>query len=136
MKVKIKEIMKKDVVSILPGDSAADAARTMQERGVGLVVVVSAGALKGVLTDRDILMRCTVQGQDPAGTKASEIMTGEVVFVSPDQTVQDAAMMMAAEQVRRLPVVKGGIVCGIVSYSDLIRAGEIDTEGLMKDLTE
>ena len=136
MKVKIKEIMKKDVVSVLPGDTALDAARAMQERNVGAVAVVSAGALKGVLTDRDILLRCTLQGKTPASVKAAEIMTGEVAFVSPNQPAQDAAMIMATEQVRRLPVVKDGIVCGIVSYSALIRAGEIDTDGLMKDLTE
>ena len=136
VKIKICEIMKTDVVSVLPGDSAEDAAKAMEANSVGAIAVVSAGALKGILTDRDLLLRCILQKKDPAYVKAAEIMTAEVMFVSPEQPIQDAAMMMAAEQVRRLPVVENGIVCGIVGYSDLIKTGEIDSEGLLKDLTE
>ena len=77
--------------------------------------------MKGILTDRDIVLGCVAQGKDPHDVKASSLMTREVAYVTPNQTVHDAVQMMASEQVRRLPVVRDGYIDGIVSLADIAR---------------
>ena len=121
MQETVKDIMSREIVAVLPGDTAEAAARRMQQHDVGSRPVVSGGELKGILTDRDIVIRCVAAGKQPDSVKASELMTRDVAFVTPDQTVHDAVRMMAAEQVRRLPVVSNGFIDGMVSLADIAR---------------
>lgn len=121
MQGKVKDIMSSNVISIMPGQSAAEAARVMEQYNVGSLPVVSGGVLRGILTDRDIVLRCVAAGSDPQRTRTADIMTREVMFLTPSQTVNDAIEMMEIEQVRRLPVVDNGIVQGVVSAADMVR---------------
>lgn len=121
MQEKIKDIMSTKIVSVMPSTTAQDAAKLMQQNNIGSVPVVSAGEIKGILTDRDIILRCVAFGKDPAQVRAEDIMTSHVACLTPDQSVHDAVDMMATEQVRRLPVVDGGVIQGIVSFSDVAR---------------
>lgn len=121
MQETVKDIMSKNVVAVLPNDTAEDAARLMSENDIGSVPVIASGKLKGLLTDRDIVTRCISQGKTASATKVSELMTTDVAYVTPEQSVHEAISMMAAERVRRMPVVKEGVVDGMVSLADIAR---------------
>lgn len=121
MQETVKDIMSREIVALLPGDTVREAAKLMQEHDVGSLPVVSGGELKGILTDRDIVIRCVAEGRRPEEVKASELMTKEVAFVTPDQTVHDAVRMMSSEQVRRLPVLSNGCIDGMISLADIAR---------------
>ncbi len=121
MKTTIKQIMSKNIYSISPADSAVRAAQLMDQHDVGSVPVVSEGTLKGILTDRDIVIRCVAKNMNPDLVKASEIMTSRIAYISENQPVSDAVSMMASEQIRRLPVVEDGQLVGMVSFADIAR---------------
>lgn len=134
MNRKVREIMSKDIVAVLPSDSILEAAKQMEKHHVGSVPVVSAGEVKGILTDRDIILRCIAKEKDVNSTKASEIMSEKIVFVTPDQTVNDAAKIMANEQIRRLPVLNNGCIDGMISFADVTKLAK-DSE-ISKSISE
>ena len=109
MQETVNDVMSKKVVAVLPGDTLEEAARLMKEHDVGVLPVVSGGELKGLVTDRDIVLQCVAAGKEPSQVKAYQIMTKDVVSVSPGQTVSEAARLMGKEQIRRLPVLKDGV---------------------------
>ncbi len=117
--MKIKEIMKKEVFCVPFDCSVIDAARMMQSSNVGCLVVTQNGQAKGILTDRDIVLKVTASGSDPSSMKVSDIMQTRLIFASPEMDLLDASRLMASHQVRRLPVVENGHVIGIVSTTDL-----------------
>ncbi len=118
---KIKEIMSNNVIAVLPSDTAEEAAILMREHNIGAIPVVSAGEVKGIITDRDIVTRCVSFGQRADSTKVSDLMSTDVTFITPDQTIQDAISIMSTEQIRRLPVVKDGYIDGMISFADVTR---------------
>lgn len=118
--MKVKELMTPQVIRIDPEESASVAARTLTRYNIGALPVCGAdGKLWGVLTDRDIVTRCLAAGQNAEGTRVRQIMTNNVVCVDPNMDVGAAASMMARRQVRRLPVVENGVLCGMISLGDL-----------------
>lgn len=118
----VSELMERSPVSIAPEDSCRDAARLLSRCRVGALPVVNGdGLLKGILTDRDIVLRCLALGKDPDRTPVRDCMTRRVVTVSPRDRVETAAERMSACQVRRLPAAEGGRLAGMVSLGDLSR---------------
>lgn len=125
----VKDVMTRQVVSIAPEESAAVAARLFARYNVGVLPVCTAeGRLKGVVTDRDLVLRCVAAEDDPASTKISEIMTRRVVCVSANEQAASAAKVMAREQIRRLPVEENGRLVGMVSLGDLAVVPDFSTE--------
>ena len=120
--MKVKEVMTQTVIRISPMESAAVAARTLTHYNIGALPVCGGdGRLCGVLTDRDIVTRCLAAGQQPEKTLVRSIMTNNVVSIRPDMDLGVAASLMAKRQVRRLPVVENGNLCGMISLGDLSR---------------
>ena len=120
--MKVQEVMTQTVIRISPEESAAVAARTLTHYNIGALPVCGGdGRLCGVLTDRDIVTRCLAAGQQPEKTLVRSIMTNNVVSVRPDMDLGVAASLMAKRQVRRLPVVENGNLCGMISLGDLSR---------------
>lgn len=118
--MKVKDLMTSRVIRISPEENAAVAARTLTHYNIGVLPVCGGdGKLCGVLTDRDIVTRCLASGRRAEETPVRGIMTNQVVSVSPETDVSAAASLMARQQVRRLPVVRDGEVCGMVSLGDL-----------------
>lgn len=117
----VRDIMTKDIVSILPSDTVEDAAQIMAQNDIGSVPVVYEGELKGLLTDRDIVLRCVSRGKSAKEMKVSDLMTTDIAFLTPDQTLYDAANIMAKKRVRRLPVLNKGYIDGMVSLADIAR---------------
>src|ERR671923_694655 len=101
-----------------------DAALAMREEDAGFLPVVADGQLVGVLTDRDIVLRCIAEGTtDPVEGTVGEVMSTEVKAVSPGLDLEDAAQLMANAQIRRLPVVDdSGALVGVLSHGNLVQA--------------
>ena len=118
--MKLREIMTNTVVRINPEESVAVAARTLARYNVGMLPVCGGdGRLCGVVTDRDLVTRCVAAGRQPGATMVREVMTTHVVSARPDMDTVMAAQLMGRQQVRRLPVVENGKLCGMVSLADL-----------------
>ena len=117
--MEIKDIMTRGVVSIDPAESVEVAARTMARHNIGALPVCANGMLCGMLTDRDIVTRCLAANRLPADTQVKQVMTEQVTSVRPDMQTGVAAHLMGRLQVRRLPVVEDGKLCGMVSLGDM-----------------
>ena len=118
--MKVREIMTAPAVQIRKNETVEVAARTMARYNIGAMPVCGAdGKLCGVLTDRDLVTRCLAAGRQPEQTIVADVMSGNVVSAQPDMDVAVAAHLMGRLQVRRLPVVENGALCGMVSLGDL-----------------
>lgn len=127
--MKVKEIMSKQIVNIAPEESAAVAARLLSRHNIGaLPVCTKEGVLRGLVTDRDIVLRCVAADEDPTGVKVSEIMTRRVLSVDCEASLKTATDLMAREQIRRLPVEQKGKVVGMLSLADFARLPNYTTE--------
>lgn len=117
--MEIKDIMSKSVVDVHPNESVEVAARTMTHYNIGILPVCANGKLCGVITDRDIVTRCLAANRQPSDTQIRQIMTQQVTTAKPDMQIGVAAHLMGRMQVRRLPVVEDGKLCGMVSLGDM-----------------
>ena len=125
----ISDMMSPNVVSITTEESTALAARLLYRHNIGsLPVCGDDGRLRGIVTDRDIVLRCVAAENDPATTPVKEIMSKGVISVSPNDDARVATRIMAAEQIRRLPVLSNGKVVGMVSLGDLAKTCAYDME--------
>lgn len=118
----IRDVMTGDPVCVDPTDSAADAARKMRDSDSGAILVTEDGRLRGLVTDRDIVVRAVADGRDPARVPVREILSEKVEALSPDDDVERAVQMMRERHVRRIPIVEGDHPVGIVSIGDLALA--------------
>ena len=118
--MKIRNVMTDTVIRISPEETAAVAARMLTHYNIGSLPVCGRdGRVCGVITDRDLVIRCVAAGKDPGKTRVRDLMTGTVVAARPDMDLAAAAALMGREQIRRLPVVENGRLCGMVSLGDL-----------------
>jgi CBS domain-containing protein len=124
-----RDIMTPDCRCVGENESVLDAARQLAELGVGAMPICGEdNRLKGMLTDRDIVVRVLAEGKDPASTKAGELGVGDgkTVTIGADDSIDEALRTMTEHKVRRLPVVDGHECVGIVSQADI--ATHIDEE--------
>ncbi len=127
--MRIGDLMNRSVVSITPDESAALAARLLSRHDLGALPVCDhSGRLCGIVTDRDIVLRCIAAGEDPIRVPVGDIMSIAPITVSPEQSVTEAAHRMAHSQIRRLPVVAQGKLVGMVSLGDLARSRKWESE--------
>ena len=120
----LREVMTPDPTAVNPSDTLQRAAQLMDQLNVGVLPVVEEGRLRGVLTDRDIVVRSTSVGQDPGQARVAEVMTDEVRSLPETAEVLEALRLMQSAQIRRLPITgEGGELVGIVSLGDLAAAG-------------
>lgn len=118
----VNEIMTGRVITIGQDEPVSAAARLLKRHNLGaLPVCDGSGRLRGLLTDRDIVLRCVAADEDPKTTRIGEIMSRGIVTAGPEDTVEQAAAVMSRDQVRRLPVTREGRVVGMVSLCDLAR---------------
>jgi CBS domain-containing protein len=118
--MKLREMMTNPVIRIHPEESVAVAARMLSHYNIGILPVCgNDGHLCGIVTDRDLVTRCVAAGRPTAGTPVRDIMTTQVITARPDLDTTIAAGLMGREQIRRLPVVENGRLCGMVSLGDL-----------------
>lgn len=127
--MKLREIMTGPVIRIRPEEPVAVAARLLQRYNIGLLPVCgSDGLLRGVVTDRDLVTRCLAANRSPASTTVGEVMTKNLITAVPEMDAAAAASLMGRRQVRRLPVLENGRLCGIVSLGDLANREETEVD--------
>ena len=117
--MQVRDVMTKQVASVQAQDTVQKAAQLMKEHDVGSIPVCSGSNLVGIVTDRDITLRCVAQGKDTNQAPVSEAMTANPGSVSADTDVQQAAQIMSSKQIRRLPIVENNSLVGMVSLGDL-----------------
>lgn len=118
MATKVKELMHTELTQLDADASVLEAARCMRDANIGDVLVTDKGNLRGIVTDRDLVVRCMAE-QSSGDAKLGELCTSDLVTVSPDEQVDKAVKLMSQHAIRRLPVVDGGRPVGILSLGDL-----------------
>lgn len=137
--MKVRDLMTKQVIRIHPEEPVEVAARTLAQYNIGVLPVCGRnGELYGMVTDRDLVIRCMATGRSAANVRVQDVMSGHVVSVGPDLDGALAARIMGKQQVRRLPVVENGKICGMVSLADLAGREEnaMDAADALTEITE
>ena len=137
--MKVRDVMSTNVIKVAPEESVEVAARTLAQHNIGILPVCDhRNKVCGLVTDRDLVTRCIAANRSPADTKVSDVMTLQVTSASPDMETGVAAHLMGRVQVRRLPVVENGLLCGMVSLADLARREEsvMDAADALMDISD
>lgn len=123
--MKVRDVMTSPAIRIHPEEPVSVAARRLEHYNIGaLPVCGSDGKVCGMVTDRDIVVRCLAAERRPENTTVEQVMTGRVLTVDAETSLADAAKLMGEQQIRRLPVVQSGKLCGMLSLGDLAGAWE------------
>jgi len=130
--MKIREIAVKEVYCANPEATLSEVAAMMRDHSVGAIPVCEGKKLVVIITDRDIVITCAAMGGNATQCKAKEFMSKNYRTVSPDADLEQAAKIMAEEQVRRLPVIEGDKLVGILSLGDISLALK-DNDKLVAD---
>jgi CBS domain-containing protein len=118
-----RDLMSQDAECIGENEDLVTAARKMRDLGVGALPICGEDQrLKGMLTDRDIVINCVAEATDPATVRAGQFATGKPVTIGADDSAEEVLRTMARHQVRRLPVIDGHQLVGIVAQADVARA--------------
>jgi CBS domain-containing protein len=128
----IKDAMSTKPTSLSANSTLADAARQMRDLDIGDVLIEEGGRLAGIVTDRDLVVRAMAEGRDVT-SKLGDIVSSEVVCITPTDTADDAIRIMRERALRRVPVVENGRPIGIVSLGDL--AGERDPRSVLGEIS-
>ncbi len=136
--MKVREAMAKTVTSAKKSDKVIDVAKKMKQQDAGFMPVLeNGGTVIGVITDRDIVIRCIAEGHDPRGETAEHLMSRQVTIIAPDDDIEEAGRAMEREAIRRLPVAENGRLVGVLSHGNLVQAtknkmAEKVTEGVTR----
>ena len=125
----IADLMTGHVIAVGEDEPVIAAARLFKQHNIGAVPVKdSRGRLRGIITDRDVALRCVASGEDPKRMRVGEIMSRNLVTAKSDEDAASVANTMAMAQVRRIPVTENGVLVGIVSLGDLARSSRLEME--------
>lgn len=130
----VSDVMTRDPVTVEPQTSVTDVARMMRDENIGAVLVTEGDELRGLVSDRDLVVRAVAEGGDPGSTTVSSACSEDLVTVGPDDDLGHAVQVMREHSVRRVPVVdEGQHAVGIVSLGDL--AIERDPDSALGDIS-
>ena len=139
VKSKVSDILSKkgtDVHTIQQEQTVFDAVVKMSDIGVGSLVVMNDEEIAGILTERDYLRKVIVRGRSSKETKVREIMTSDLIYVKPEDTVEDCMAIMTEKHFRHLPVIVDGRLAGLVSVGDLMKRISKDRKVTIQHLTD
>jgi CBS domain-containing protein len=136
--MKVRDVMTSDIAIASPDTTLEEIATMMKSEDAGAIPILEDDELLGIITDRDIVIRCIAEGEDPAELTADDILSESPEIVEPDTDAEDALEIMGRRQVRRLPVVEDGSLVGMVSLGDLaVKRGDLkDTGETLKDVSQ
>jgi CBS domain-containing protein len=123
-----------DVWSVAPDTSVYDALKLMAEKNIGAVLVMEAGELVGILSERDYARKVALLGKTPVDTPAGEIMTDRVLCVRPEETAEEVMALMTQKKVRHLPVLEEDKLVGVISIGDVVKATIEQQEFIIEQL--
>jgi CBS domain-containing protein len=119
MEIKVRDIMRKDVISIDENSTVQQAAKKMKK--VGSVLVKRKGKIYGIVTDSDIIKKVVAKGLDPKKVKIKDIVSYPLITIKADETVQQASYLMKKHNIKRLPVIEKNKIVGIISATDIAK---------------
>jgi len=131
----VKDIMKKEVITIDELESIQDAAQKMTEANVGCVIVTKKDNPVGIITERDYVTRVAAEGR-PLFTVVTTVMSFPLTVISPDETVWDAAEIMKDKGIHKLPVREGNKIVGIVTTTDLVKICSYGSDSSMRNICD
>ncbi|WP_161954062.1 CBS domain-containing protein [Candidatus Methylomirabilis limnetica] len=135
--MKVRDGMVTKLVTASPRETAAEVARKMRDYKVGCVLVSNEGKLLGLITDREIALRCVAEARNPQTTRVEEIMTRNPFTITPDFEMAEAARLFGQRKVRRFPVVEDGQkLLGILSVADVAPDFKAYFDGIFHELVE
>jgi CBS domain-containing protein len=133
----VREIMTKEVAKAAPDTTLEEIAAIMKDEDTGAVPVLDDGELMGLITDRDIVIRCIADGKDASEITADEIISEDLETIEPDADVEEALRLMSQKQIRRLPVVEDGTLVGIISLGDIaVKTGDDQAADTLQDVSQ
>ncbi len=133
----IRDVMSGRPATCEPQTTVVEAARLMASQDVGPIPVVEGERLIGLVTDRDLVVRVLAEARDPQSTTIGDIASTDLVTVSPDDSLDQALQLLASHQVRRLPVVEGERLVGVVAQADIARhAEEVEAGEVVEQISQ
>ena len=127
--MKVRELMTEEVATVTLATTLNEVASKMKQEDTGAIPVLDEDRLVGIVTDRDIVIRCIAEGKDPNELTAEDILSRDLETIDPDADVQEAARIMARRQIRRLPVVEDEELIGVISLGDIAVKEDEDVAG-------
>jgi CBS domain-containing protein len=136
MKIAQDILLKKgnQVWSIHPDATVFEALKLMAEKGVGALIVMDAGQVVGIFSERDYARKVVLQGKSSKDTLVKEIMSSKVLFVGPEQTIEECMALMTEMHIRHLPVLRTDELLGVISIGDVVKAIITDREFVIEQL--
>lgn len=122
------------VWSVSPGSTVFEALQLMAEKEIGAVLVLEEGRLVGIFSERDYARQVALKGKTSRDTPVREVMTSRVVFVRPDQSIDDCMALMTDKRFRHLPVMEGEKLLGVLSIGDVVKAVISEKQFLIEQL--
>lgn len=119
--LKVEDIMVEDVITVDSDASVMKAVKLMNKNEIGCLVVTRRGKAIGIITERDLLKRVIAKLRDPKKTKVRQIMTKPLIVGDPDMDLEEATKLMFDRKIKKLPVIEGGRLIGLVSLTDIAR---------------
>ncbi len=129
----VSDVMTRNPVTVEKDSTVQDAAALMRDHDTGAVIVLENGSVTGIITDRDITVRCVAEGADFSSPVTSFFSADDITTFSPETSLEQAVQMMRGKAIRRLPVVQGDRAVGIISIGDL--AIERDSTSALADIS-
>ena len=129
--IKVSDTMSHNLVTVQEDDRVSTAADRLISRNVGSVLVMNQNdEVVGIITKGDIVREIVIDNKDSNRIRAKEIMSSQLVTINCNNTIEEASSLMAQKQISKLPVLKDGNLCGIITASDIIRAHPFHVEYL------
>ncbi len=122
----IGKLMVRDVVTLHKDASVYDAVKLLNKNKIGCLVITQNGEIAGIITERDMLERVLEKCRNPKDTRVSEVMTKNVITGTPDMDALEATRLMFKIKVKKLPIIEGRRLVGIVTLTDIARATSVD----------
>jgi CBS domain-containing protein len=132
----LEQKSQRKLVYVRPDATVFQALQIMAENDIGAILVMEMGDIVGIFSERDYARRVVLQGRTSAGTHVRDIMTSKVVYVGPEQTVQECMALMTEKRIRHLPVMENGEVMGVISIGDLVRATIQEQQFVIEQLVQ
>ena len=131
----VKDVMISDLTTLDVSTSIRDAAKLMDEKNIGCIIVIKNQLPVGILTERDFIKRITAKNK-PLTTSIEEVMSSPLIEIDPEETVWEAAQIMKVNNIHKLPVKKDNQIIGIVTTSDLIKICSIGSDSEMRRICD
>lgn len=131
----VKDIMRKNVISISQEMTIKDAAIMMDDSNVGCVIITKENAPIGILTERDFVKRVSAK-EKPLSTHLSEVMSTPLITVSPDETIWEAAEVMKKNKIHKIPVQQNNKIIGILTSTDIVKICSLGSDSSMREICD